>query len=551
MRQAELIKSRVAPPTRQSPSAWLPWSAVFLGTFGYVWLRIDPALEYFTRGVSFLKGASFLEPFLKRPGGLADYAAAFLAQLDSQSWLGALVFAALATMAYSFTHVVIHRILGPGLSLVLSLVPVFVLLVLRNHQAALALVVGVDLVLVLGLAAACLKIPSCGRGFWLGILASGTAFLFYIAGIWAALGMVLLGLLSAIGRNPKSSFSPVSPKPGRALRLGSAILLPLAGAATVWFTLDSETKALAEIDYYCGHRDYERVIRVARHVKALDLSARVRVELALFHAGRLADDFFSCPNLPGRDLLPGLRGGMDSCRAQSRTLFELGLIGDAEHMAHEALEWEGTRPDLLKLLAQINVIKGRPKAASIFLNVLGKIPFQERQSQACLRKLHADALLSEDPDLATVRSRLLATDVPHAGFPFEALMQALLESNPRNQMAFEYLLAYYLANRDLLLVREHLGQLNLFGYHGIPRTYEEALLLFDKLKGTHTVLPGREVRPETIRRFKRFSDAMDQKLYSTAEGRQQMARDFGDTYWYYYFDRPADSQAGTLKAAGA
>ena len=50
--------------------------------------------------------------------------------------------------------------------------------------------------------------------------------------------------------------------------------------------------------------------------------------------------------------------------------FELGLINDAEQLAHESLELFGSHPMTLKQLALINIAKGQTDTACIFLNAL-------------------------------------------------------------------------------------------------------------------------------------------------------------------------------------
>ena len=51
---------------------------------------------------------------------------------------------------------------------------------------------------------------------------------------------------------------------------------------------------------------------------------------------------------------------------------ELGLVNEAEHQAHEALEVLGPLPVVLRRLAEINCLKGRPEVARVFLNALAR-----------------------------------------------------------------------------------------------------------------------------------------------------------------------------------
>ena len=74
--------------------------AFFVLFFLYVWLRLEPAAEYYSKGTVFFLNGSFLYRFLAYPGGAVEYGAAFLAQLNYQSWLGALVFTVLGALVF-------------------------------------------------------------------------------------------------------------------------------------------------------------------------------------------------------------------------------------------------------------------------------------------------------------------------------------------------------------------------------------------------------------------------------------------------------------------
>src|SRR4051812_45564640 len=74
--------------------------ALLLFFFLYVWLRIEPAVEYQHSGPVFLLTSSFLSSFLKYPGGALGYAAVLLSQCDYYSWLGALVYTLLAGLLF-------------------------------------------------------------------------------------------------------------------------------------------------------------------------------------------------------------------------------------------------------------------------------------------------------------------------------------------------------------------------------------------------------------------------------------------------------------------
>jgi hypothetical protein len=318
--------------------------------------------------------------------------------------------------------------------------------------------------------------------------------------------------------------------------------MSVAALAWVWLAFDSRDRTLAEIEFAAAHRDHSRVAAAAARLGNLPTAAEVRLHLALFHTGRLLTDLFACTNLTTWELLPGFDAGADASRAQADTLFELGQVNDAEHLAHEVLEFEGNRPDLLRLLADINVLKDRPETARVFLNALSQSPVHRSRAIARLRELATDPRLAHDGDLSVIRSRLATTDLPHDGMPTATFLDQLLHSNPRNQMALEYLLAHRLLTLDLERLAAKVGLLSDFGYKALPRHCAEAVLLHQRLRGVAVDLRGCQIPPETRQQFQAMCGAIDRGDLRSTEGARAFVREFGHTYWHYYFSRSAENR---------
>ncbi len=366
-----------------------------------------------------------------------------------------------------------------------------------------------------------------------------------------------LAWLISLLQHPDATLPGLAPRPtdqknprptGRAglgiPRWVSQAAVLVVGWGVVWAGLALPRKRAAELDYYSSCREYERVLATAAVMarNEMNVASETRLHSALYHTGRLAEELFSYRSQRTWDLLPGLGGGLDSCRAQSRTFFELGLVSEAEHLAHEALENEGERPELLQLLAEVNTLKQRPQAARVFLHVLRQVPFHGGVARTCLRDLDANPQTISGCELDAVRPLMLTNDLAHQTFAAEGFLVQLLRRNPTNRMAFEYLMAQHLVNLEVNQVVDRLWQLDQFGFAGIPRHYAEALLLYEQSRGTHVELRGRKIRAETLERFRRFTEAMNQRQFTTESGRQALAREFGDTYWYYYFARRSETR---------
>ncbi len=604
--------------------------AFFVLFFLYAWLRIEPVLEYQHSGPVFFLSHFFFRPFLNHPGGLLEYAAAFLAQLNFYNWLGALVFTVSGGLVFLAGRGVLQQFRGVTPELASDLAPfapLFLLLLLRERYVSVSLTASTGLVLGLGSALGYLNLPWDRAAIRLAVCWLLAALLFYAAGLWPCLFfMVLAALFEGLRRRNwrwgLGCLLPAAAMPfgialfpdaeparilvpwgeAKSVALTAALygffplasvalaLLPRRAAAVpsapparrggssqvfrhrwfqtvgarracawglfclgwtwVWLGLEGVRKGQAQIEYYTGRKEYEKALAVAAGLQPMDPASETYLHLALYQTGRLSQDLFSFTNQTVWDVLPGLGAGLAACRAESKTLLELGLVNDAEHLAHEALEWDGDRPDLLRRLAEVNVLKDRPNAARIFLNRLDQAPFQREWAQTCLRDLEANPRLTNRPALVQIRSQMATNDLAHEGLPATALLRHLLSCNPSNRMAFEYLMAEYLLAGEVDKVVEGLGQLDVFGYAGVPRHFEEAALLFQRLKGVQVVLRGRQIRPETVQRFRQFSDAMNRRAYETAEGRQALARDFGDTFWYHYYSSQTAARQTSTRPAG-
>ncbi|HEY5915560.1 MAG TPA: DUF6057 family protein [Verrucomicrobiae bacterium] len=604
--------------SRFVPGFSLVSAAFFIFCFFYVWLRTEPAVECQRYSPVFFLRHSFFAEFLARPGGLAEYAAAFLAQLNIESWLGALVFTILCGGIYFLQRNLLGKISGRTLDF-LPLVTPFLLLVLRSRYSPHTLLLAGGLILSLGLCVGRAVLPASPTWLRVGACWVAAPILFYLAGLWAlaafaivcglddalrwksrvracfclaailvapvwlhfsgdvdagkvlnpwGAGLTLMVACAAYGFAPVAAAGlgiyqrlrqaarqketvPGSTSHGRqkevaertSLLRGQMVwvraVLFVAAWAIVWAGFDTKVHTLAQIEYFTAVGQYAKVPPLAAGIsrKEMDPPTELRLQYALYHTGRLCEDLFSFRNQKGWNPLPGLAFRLEACRPQSHVLLELGLVSDAEHFAHEALELEGDRAEILRLLAQINLLKGRPQAARVFLTALSEVPFQGAWPKMWLRALPADVPEADSAKFAWIRSCMLTNDLPHEAMPAEPLLRHLLNRNKDNRMAFEYLMVCYLVQLRMDKIVEALPALDSFGYRQMPRHLEEAILLHQQLTHTQVNLPGPGIRPETVQRFERFGAALRQRLDQTEEGRRQLTRDFGDTFWYFYLAR--------------
>ncbi len=107
----------------------------FLFFYLYVWLRIDPGLINQYQDTLFLFDSTFFNQFLQYPGGLIDYASAFLSQFFIYPWLGAFIITLLAGGLYFLTYRIIRSLCDFPNSFLVPFIPVLLILVLHSDYA--------------------------------------------------------------------------------------------------------------------------------------------------------------------------------------------------------------------------------------------------------------------------------------------------------------------------------------------------------------------------------------------------------------------------------
>lgn len=265
-----------------------------------------------------------------------------------------------------------------------------------------------------------------------------------------------------------------------------------------------------------------------RHVTCMTL-----INQALYHTDQLASHMFNFGQpwktagliLP-RDL--AYEYPLEHCRI----VFDMGHVTEAERWASEAMVLYGPTPWVLERQALINILQDDRAAATKYLRILSMIGPTRNWAEHY-------AKIVDEPDRLRYEHRLLTLKAlkPTENFITSIVnpqtdFQKLLEQNPDNRMAYEYLMAYALLARDLRLFTEYLPMYTRFQYGGMPRHYQEALLVFLSQKG-RIELPGFQPDPRIVQRFRQFTQTMQQVRTAGAAGLQRLKNRFGDTYWYY------------------
>ncbi|UCD51471.1 MAG: hypothetical protein JSW27_02340 [Phycisphaerales bacterium] len=323
-------------------------------------------------------------------------------------------------------------------------------------------------------------------------------------------------------------------------RRGVALLLPvLVLAVGLALAYDGPRKDAVQINACARQQQWSRLLELARDLPKgkANIACNHDINRALYHTGRLPYEMFSFPQNPHALLLTRERRPSSLTQLQLCELFtELGNLNTAEKMAGELLATDGNLALVLEKLAWIQIIKGQAETARVYLNVLLKDPIYGNTAREMLNGLDRGFAPQRAAWIERIRS-CVPTD-PYGvtyGGSVEQILTGLLEQNPRNRMAFEYLMASYLLTRQLDKVIANLDRLADFDYEGMPTYFEEALLIWRTMRHEPIDPAALGISLATYKRYQSFL----QISRSLQSGNQQatlnrLVREFGSSYFFYY-----------------
>ena len=303
--------------------------------------------------------------------------------------------------------------------------------------------------------------------------------------------------------------------------------------AILFFYNDPKSKPLLKVDYYLSNNMWKDTLEITNRYPDENLMIHA-ADLALYHTGRLGYDLFKYH----RNLYPSLFAMLLSSQQyepmlwkKANIFFCLGLINESERYFVEALLHFGEHPYIIQRLALVNIIKGKPDTARIYLNRLAKTIFYSDWANDYLARLKSDPHLSSDLNIIQRRNLIMKKDRFGAGIKIQLL--GLLEDR-KNHMVFEYTMSFYLLEKRCDKIVENLYRLKDYQYSEIPRLYEEAVLVYEYLTKTKVDLHGYQISKVTQQRFKDFLEI--EKIY---EGNRKLVskellKNYNNSFFLYY-----------------
>lgn len=173
---------------------------------------------------------------------------------------------------------------------------------------------------------------------------------------------------------------------------------------------------------------------------------------------------------------------------------------------------------MIKRLAECNIVSGDKAAAMKYLRLLQKtFVYKEWADQQVANGAKATGELAVKQKFQNRKDTLRTSDNAHL------IMMELLDSNPHNEIALDYLLCSDLLLKDIQHFKMDYDRYCMRNGKGrIRPIYQQALMIY--LAGTNAPDPEWEKYIKDRQELKRFGTYNQERLNAQ----------FADTYWYYF-----------------
>ncbi|MGE5395311.1 MAG: DUF6057 family protein [Candidatus Saccharibacteria bacterium] len=332
-------------------------------------------------------------------------------------------------------------------------------------------------------------------------------------------------------------------KPGKKLRpkvsaspvlwvVGQMVVMVLMSVVSLNATLNKTLRNKLLVSYYASNAEWQKVLQSVKAVEGYDIFVNVEYNRALANTGKLTDNLFGYSQLAGPfGLFVDGKVTSDIPFICCDQYYDLGFMHEAQHWAFEAQTIFPNSPRLLKRLVQINLVMGNYPLAQKFLHQLDANMLYKDWVGRYQKYIDDTTLVSKDPELAYKRKcepleAFTASDA-------SVKLAKLVEANPGNKMAVDYLLCSTLLDGDLAAFKSLINKNNHLYGSTLPRAFDEALVLYYYISRQGPEPGEIKYSADRQKQFISFVKAIKPFGSDWQSAKKKLAHDYGNTYWYY------------------
>ena len=352
-------------------------------------------------------------------------------------------------------------------------------------------------------------------------------------GIWVFLGLLLISewrrnnvwipsLIAII-----TAVCPLFFRPYYLVTIPKAYTYP---STSFWNVPDFDREFVLSLDNNFYFRKYARVVEAAQQ-------SEIKNPLVTYYFNLSNSQLYQLPDNLLHYYQPAAKGLFFDLNQESSLLailfsnevwFWLGDMTMAEHsaMLGQIFSYNGRSSRLTKRLAEINLVHGDTLAAEKHLKILSKTLLYSEWAASRFPKNHTQAYKNW---LEQKRSKVNALDTLRLANDHITSLRNLLDSNPGNSEALDYLLCFHLLSKNISAFMDDYNKYwkpqNI-----IPKKiYAEAIMIYMAQKrASQEEVTSYYIPVDVVKDFWRFTD-----LYSK-EQKETLQKEFNTSYCFYY-----------------
>jgi len=312
------------------------------------------------------------------------------------------------------------------------------------------------------------------------------------------------------------------------------ILVILLPGITIVTSFDLEK--ILRLDHEARNDRWEKVINLSERYKMRNNLSAYYTNMALSKLGVMPDELMEHyqPAATGLFIPVNANENYLTITLSNEVYWHLGDVNASQHSALLGMIFSprARNSRLMKRLVKINIVNGEYAAAEKFITILEKTLFHRGWASEKRRYLFNEQECSGSKWIIDKRTVIPSRDLLKKGNEYVKTLRMLLDNNPDNRMAADYLLCFHLLSKD---VETFASDFKKYYSPGrsilLPKVYQEGLLV--------NIAAGKKT-PEDYKNY-RFTPAIVKEMadYTMAfeenNGKGSALIDkYSKTYWFYY-----------------
>ena len=319
-------------------------------------------------------------------------------------------------------------------------------------------------------------------------------------------------------------------KPALAVQAGVFALLAFFGFRSF---ANFEAEQIMKYDYLVRNERWKDVIRYAERKPPRNYLSLSMLNLSLAKTGELGNSMFKYNQHGVNGLFLAFNREYVTALMGSEILYHLSLTNACQEYAFESMQ---TIPDMgqsvrvIKRLAETNLINGQYKVSEKYLGLLENTLFYREWAKSAMTYLGNEDKINSHPDWGEKRKFSVRGDYFFHIKNIEAVLNRMVKENPGNRVAFEYLMAFYMINKDLRNFVNLIPVMEKMQYKTVPASYQEAIMY---IIGLNSKDPAGDAPSYISRETKTRMMAYADIYTSRPDAKTRLAEKYAATYWYY------------------